>query len=204
LPYWQVSPRPFDAPPPEVAMTDFDLLAFILGNVPYGQITVDNLITGDIREINAPLGWYFDGTLHTVNRAVLIPYVYSRTSAAGMAESYGDYILVGFDQNPGPHAEAVVSLPPDAGDLNSFLMAGTSAATLPVTDVAVRGLTRDYSAVHPYPYDFQYIANDLRLYEQLVYWFFGGKFYHLTKTVRIQHGTPGLGTILIGFQGPSM
>jgi hypothetical protein len=183
-------------------MTDFDLLAFILGNVPYGQITRDNLITGAIREINAPLAWYFDGELHTVNRAVLIPYVYSRTSAAGIAESYGDYLLVGFDQSPGQHDEAIVSLAPDESELNSFLLAGTSATSLPVNDVTVRGLTRDYSAVHPYPHDFQYIAADLTLYEQLVYWFFGGKFYHLTKTVRIKNAS--LGTILIGFQGPSM
>ncbi|MBV9359443.1 MAG: hypothetical protein JO023_28360 [Chloroflexi bacterium] len=183
-------------------MSDFDLLAFILGNVPYGQIAVDNLLTGAIREIKAPLAWYFDGEMHTVNRAVSIPYVYTRTSTAGMAESYGDYILVGFGDNPGQSEEAIVSLAPHESDINHFLLAGKSATSLPTSDVTIRGLTRDYSAVRPYPHDFQYIAADLTLYEQLVYWFFGGKFYHLTKTVRIKNQQ--LGTILIGFQGPSM
>ncbi len=181
---------------------EFDLLEFILGNVPYGQITVDNLLTGAIREVNTELTWYFDGEEHRVNRAVLIPYVYSKTSEAGTAESYGDYILIGFKESAGQSDEAIVSLAPDESVLNRYLLAGKSTASLPVKDVTVKGLTRDYSAVHPYPHDFKYIANDLTLYEKLVYWFFGGKFYHLTKMVRIKNAD--LSTILIGFQGPSM
>ncbi len=183
-------------------MSDFDLLAFILGNVPYGQITVGNLLTGAIREIKAPLAWYFDGELHTVDRAVSIPYVYTRTSTAGMAESYGDYILVGFAGSTTESSDAIVALAPTEHDVNTFLLPGTYPAALPIGDVTVLGVTKDYSAVNPYPYDFQYIANDLSLYEKLVYWFFGGKFYHLTKMVRIKNAA--LGTILIGFQGPSM
>jgi hypothetical protein len=183
-------------------MSKFDLLEFIIGNVPYGQITVDHLLTGAIREVNTELTWYFDGEEHEVNRAVLIPYVYTRTSGAGTPESYGDYILIGFKDSAGQSEEAIVSLAPDESDLNKYLLAGKSTGSLPVKDVTVRGLTKDYSAVHPYPYDFQYVSKDQTLYEKLVYWFFGGKFYHLTKMVRIKN--TDLGTILIGFQGPSM
>src|SRR5262249_46280429 len=132
----------------------------------------------------------------------LIPYVYARTSEAGTTESYGDYILIGFKDSAGQSEEAIVSLAPDESDLNKYLLAGKSAASLPVKDVTVKGVSKAYSAVHPYPYDFQYIAKDLTLYEKLVYWLFGGKFYHLTKMVRIKNND--LGTILIGFQGPSM
>jgi hypothetical protein len=189
---------------PPAYQVRFDLLAFILGNVPYGQLTVSNLLTGSIQEIHTELSWYFDGKEHKVNRAVLIPYVYTRTSAAGTSESYGDYILVGFDKRRDEHAdgEAIVSLAPDKSEINKFLLVGECMACLPINDVTVKGLTKDYSAVRPYPYDFQYIAKDPTLYEKLVYWFFGGKFYHLTKMVRIKN--TDLGTILIGFQGPSM
>lgn len=70
------------------------------------------------------------------------------------------------------------------------------------------GPARQYDSKKPFPYTTDTLFNDPSgLYNQLLWWYFGGRTFRITKAMRIEYHdpTPGNdhhGWLLIGFQGP--
>ena len=69
------------------------------------------------------------------------------------------------------------------------------------------GPARDYDSKRPFPYTTSTLFNDPSgLYNQLLWWYFGGRAFRITKALRIGYNDhPGgthQGSLLIGYQGP--
>jgi hypothetical protein len=84
---------------------------------------------------------------------------------------------------------------------------------LEINVVEYDGVARDYSSINPFPYNLSQVVMDASLYNQMLYWYFGGRAYRITKAMRTRLASltpvePGSlneqMVVYIGFQGPSM
>jgi hypothetical protein len=197
----------------------FDLLRFIQGNVPYGRVTADDLQPGLIEVDNSTHYWIFAGQYHTIAKAIRIPYVYERQTPTGKSQPYGESVLVGYvdasqtSKNTAQNHGVASTGNLDSGELLNLLLqdqkkikALAQSSAWASATVDLDGLARDYNAARPYPYTLQDVIADEDKYAQLLYWYFRGTFYRMTKVIRLSGSTGGaLGDgLLIGYQGPSM
>jgi hypothetical protein len=72
--------------------------------------------------------------------------------------------------------------------------------------MAFDGPARDYDSHKPFVYTLPTLFNDKEKYSQLLWWYFGGKAYRLTKAIRIPLNEPDeaedVESLFIGFAGP--
>jgi len=66
------------------------------------------------------------------------------------------------------------------------------------------GPARDYDSKRPFPYTTDTLFNDPSgAYDKLLWWYFGGRAFRITKAMRIAFDNGGMkGSLLIGYQGP--
>lgn len=66
------------------------------------------------------------------------------------------------------------------------------------------GPARDNNSKSPFPYTAQTLFMDPSgLYERLLWWYFGGRAFRITKAMRIEYNDLLTQALLIGYQGPS-
>ncbi|MBV9328155.1 MAG: Dyp-type peroxidase [Chloroflexi bacterium] len=100
-------------------------------------------------------------------------------------------------------------------DYNQFIVTedpyGVDTAALQQTTVEFDGPAKDRNQSNPFDYRLTQLVTDRYLYEgyfqNLLQWAFAGKFYRITKAVRIpytysQNGQTFQGSLFIGYQGP--
>ena len=88
------------------------------------------------------------------------------------------------------------------------------------------GIAREYNSVKPFPYNLGELVREAEKYDQLLYWYFGGRTYRITKAMRLRYESlvplarandersrrtreEDLANarnvmLLVGYQGPSM
>jgi hypothetical protein len=76
---------------------------------------------------------------------------------------------------------------------------------LPGTRIEYDGPAREYYSHKAFPYTTETLFNDPSgLYNSLLWWYFGGRAFHITKAMRLRYsdGKKLQGALLIGYQGP--
>jgi hypothetical protein len=76
---------------------------------------------------------------------------------------------------------------------------------LPGVRVEFDGPARDYDSHRPFPYTTDTLFNDPSgMYDKLLWWYFGGKAFRITKALRLGYTDPKgrKGSLLVGYQGP--
>jgi hypothetical protein len=87
----------------------------------------------------------------------------------------------------------------------SLRLGGAPQPDLPRVRIEYDGPARNNNSKDPFPYTNQTLFNDPSgIYMKLLWWYFGGRPYRITKAMRLVYQDPVLpGHILIGYQGPS-
>jgi hypothetical protein len=76
---------------------------------------------------------------------------------------------------------------------------------LPGVRIEYDGPARDYDSHRPFPYTTYTLFNDVSgIYDTLLWWYFGGKAFHITKAMKLGYTDPqgNQGSLLVGYQGP--
>ena len=70
--------------------------------------------------------------------------------------------------------------------------------------IELDGPARDYNSKNAFPYTAQTLFNDPSgLYDKLLWWYFGGRAFRITKAMRVRYDDPLTRALLIGYQGPN-
>jgi hypothetical protein len=75
---------------------------------------------------------------------------------------------------------------------------------LPGARIECDGPAREYYSHKAFPYTTETLFNDpAGLYNRLLWWYFGGRAFRITKAMRLRYvNDTGAGALLIGYQGP--
>jgi hypothetical protein len=113
-----------------------------------------------------------------------------------------------------PSSVVVVSQELPSGALDDYLASNAPAAAPPFSidmvksDHAGAGIEYDGPAQEndshaPFTLGLTALFNDREKFDRLLYWYFGGKAYRITKAIRIPYQRNGANeSLLIGYQGP--
>jgi hypothetical protein len=73
-----------------------------------------------------------------------------------------------------------------------------------VVQVYYDGPAADYNSHKAFPYTTDTLFNDQEKYNQVLWWYFGGRAYRITKAMLLDYdaGAGASGILLVGYQGP--
>jgi hypothetical protein len=106
--------------------------------------------------------------------------------------------------SPDPRNPLKVNPPPTP--LSLMLGDPVAPSDLPRVRIEFDGPARQYNSKNSFPFTNQSLFNDPSgIYQKLIWWYFGGSPYRITKAMRMYYQDPLLpGWLLIGYQGPTM
>ena len=95
---------------------------------------------------------------------------------------------------------------PPAQQLAQVFVAVDAAAgsAAPIVQIYYDGPAADYNSHKAFPYTTDTLFNDQEKYNQVLWWYFGGRAYRITKAMLLDYdaGAGASGILLVGYQGP--